>query len=266
MAKVTSRDNQPSFNGPMQDPFYVVKEEVLQSIQGITALYERWKDLLNNTNTASNEEFKWTTNELKTGLKTIEYDVTDLEETVSVVETNKAKFKIEEPEIMTRKAFIQSTKQKIQVIKDDMQSTKTKSKMDRDQREILMPKKSSSDRQAKLQSALEQDNQAFVEGQQTRQLQIVKEQDQHLDVLNRTVGTLREMGSQMDRTIKEHEVIIEDLDKEATRTDSRLKGAIKKVNELIDSTKDSTQWCIIIVLILVLVGLLVLVFYIPKKQ
>jgi len=165
---------------------------------------------------------------------------------------------------MTRKAFIQTTKQKIQVIKDDMQSPKAKSKMDRDQREVLMPKKS--DTRAKLQAELERDNQAFVEGQQSRQVQIVKEQDQHLDVLNRTVGTLREMGSQMDRTIKEHEVIIDDLDKQATRTDNRLKGAIKKVNELIDSTKDSTQWCIIIVLILVLVGLLVLVFYIPKKS
>jgi len=96
----------------MQDPFYVVKEEVLQSLQGVTTLYDRWKELLDTTNTASNEEFKWTTNELKSGLRSIEWDITDLEETVGIVENNQAKFKIDNQELQTRKQFIQSTKSK----------------------------------------------------------------------------------------------------------------------------------------------------------
>ena len=59
--------------------------EVQQAIQGINTLYEKWKDLLNSSNTSQNEEFKWTATELKTGLRTIELDLNDLEDTISIL-------------------------------------------------------------------------------------------------------------------------------------------------------------------------------------
>jgi len=158
----------------MQDPFYVVKEEVLQSLQGVTTLYDRWKELLDTTNTASNEEFKWKTNELKSGLRSIEWDITDLEETVGIVENNQAKFKIDNQELQTRKQFIQSTKSKIQVIKEDMQNTRTRGKMENDQRNMLVQKRSSSDKFSRLQNELEKDNDDFVQGQSQRQEHIIK--------------------------------------------------------------------------------------------
>jgi len=246
----------------MQDPFYVVKEEVLQSVQGVSALYERWKDLLNNTNTASNEEFKWTTNELKTGLRSIDWDITDLEETVGIVETNKAKFHIDDVELNSRKQFIQSIKQKIQAIKDDMQGTRTRGKMERDQKDLLMVQKKPADKASKLQAVYEQDNQNYIDGQFQRQEQIVKEQDQNLEQLGHTIGVLKQMGETINEELKEHDELITGLDGDMTRVDSGLKGAIKRVNALLDSTKDSTQWCIIIFLIIALVALLVIVFYV----
>eukprot|EP01114_Cavostelium_apophysatum_P015147 TRINITY_DN4069_c0_g1_i1.p1 TRINITY_DN4069_c0_g1~~TRINITY_DN4069_c0_g1_i1.p1 ORF type:complete len:281 (-),score=54.60 TRINITY_DN4069_c0_g1_i1:28-870(-) len=258
------REIQP---GPLQDPFYVVKEEVMQSMQGINALFDRWKELLNNTNTASNEEFKWTTDELKGGLKTIEYDLADLEDTVTVVENNRTKFKIDENEIATRKAFILQTKQKTISIKDELSSTRTKGKMDKDQRDMLTQKKAGvPDRYAKLQEAVEADNDEFIQNQHQRQQQIVRKQDQKVEVLHDTVNTLKQMGNQMDQVIKEQEILIEEVDQDVTRIDSGLRGAIQRVNKLIDSTKDSTQWCIIAFLFLVLIGLVILVFMLPGKS
>jgi negative regulator of sigma E activity len=58
--------------------------EVQQSLNGINALFTRWKELLETSNTAGNEEFNWTNNELKNGLRSIEWDVSDLEETISM--------------------------------------------------------------------------------------------------------------------------------------------------------------------------------------
>jgi len=246
----------------MQDPFYVVKEEVQQSVQGVSALYERWKDLLNNTNTTTNEEFKWTTNELKTGLRSIDWDLTDLEETVGIVESNKAKFQIDETELNSRKQFIQSTKQKIQSIKDDMQSTRTRGKMEKDQKDLLMAQKKPIDKFSKLQDVYEQDNQNYVDGQLQRQDQIMKVQDEHLDQLGRTVGVLKEMGKTINTELQIHDELITGLDGDITKVDSGLKGAIKRVNTILDSTKDSTQLCIIVVLIIALIALLVIVFYV----
>jgi len=246
----------------MQDPFYVVKEEVLQSLQGVTTLYDRWKELLESTNTSSNEEFKWTSNELKSGLRSIEWDITDLEETVGIVENNQAKFKIDNQELQTRKEFIQSTKSKIQIIKEDMQSTRSRGKMENDQRNLLVTGRNSTDKFSRLQGELEKDNEDFVQGQSQRQEQIIREQDDHLDTLSVTVGRLREMGGTIGNTIQETTSLVEELNVEVDKTDSGIKGAMNRVNKLLDSTKDSTQWCIIIFLILVLVGLIVVIFYI----
>jgi hypothetical protein len=70
--------------------------------------------------------------------------------------------------------------------------------------------------------------------------------------------------------------LIKEIDSEVDKADTGLKGAIKKVNQLLESSKgrvlvsvclliwslDSTQWAFIIILIVVLVGLIVLVFYV----
>jgi len=246
----------------MQDPFYVVKEEVQQSVQGVTALYERWQDLLNNTNTATNEEFKWTTNELKTGLRSIDWDVTDLEETVGIVESNKSRFPIDETELNVRKQFIQTTKQKIQSIKEDMLSTRTRGKMEKDQKDLLMVQKKPESKFTKLQDAYEADNQDYIDNQTQRQEQIVRDQDQHLDQLGQTVGVLKKMGETINEELRVHDELITGLDADITRVDSGLKGAVKRVNAILDSTKDSTQMCIIVFLIIALVALMVIVFYV----
>jgi len=245
----------------MQDPFYVVKDEVQQSLGGITALYDRWKDLLQTTNTAANDEFKWTTNELKSGLRSIEWDMNDLEETVRIVESNKTKFKIDDSEVQSRKDFIQETKNKVTAIKDALQDTSTKGKMEKDQREVLLKKKPS-DKFSKMEKAIEDDNEDFIKNQQSQQLQIMKKQDDDLTRLSHTVENLKEIGSTITTTLEEQTDLIVDLETEVDKADSGLKGAIRGVNKLIDSTKDSTQWCVIIILILALVGLIILVFYV----
>jgi hypothetical protein len=53
-------------------------------VNGVTALYDRWQELLKTTNTSQNDEFKWTTNQLRTGIKSIEWDLQDLEETIDI--------------------------------------------------------------------------------------------------------------------------------------------------------------------------------------
>jgi len=246
-----------------QDPFYVVKEEVLQSFNGISSLYERWKELLTSTNTATNEEFKFTMNELQSGIKSIEWDLTDLEETISIVESNKSKFKIDDAELRSRKGFIAEIRRKTAAMKDDLNSAKTKGILERDQRELLMKQKSgpTGDKFSRLEAAIEHDNDDYIQNQQQRQDQIYRQQDQDLTQLSHTITNLKKIGEDIGSALKEHDGLIIDIEEGVGKADTGLKGAIKKVNDLIDSTRDSTQWCIIITLILVLVGLAFLVYY-----
>jgi hypothetical protein len=59
--------------------------EVVQSVNGARTLYGRWQELLDTTNTAEDEEFKWTTHELKRVLKSIDWDLLDLDETINIL-------------------------------------------------------------------------------------------------------------------------------------------------------------------------------------
>ena len=48
-------------------------------------LYQRWCELLDDSNSVGKEEYDWTTNELRNSLRSIEWDLEDLEETIDIL-------------------------------------------------------------------------------------------------------------------------------------------------------------------------------------
>jgi len=252
----------------LQDPFYVVKEEVQQSVNGITTLYDRWQELLKTTNTATNDEFKWTTNQLRTGIKSIEWDLQDLEETIGIVENNRQKFRLEQAEVDSRKKFISETQYIIKKMKEELNTTQTKGKLDNDNRDALMNKSNGKasnrgdDRFAALDDAIKSDNEAFIRNQGQVQEQIMRQQDTDLDDLSQVVGVLGQMGTSIHSELEQHNRILDDLDAGVDNTSGRLNSVMRRVNKLLESTSDRVQWCLIIVLTLILIGLVIIVFYV----
>ena len=82
----------------------------------------------------TSEEQEWTATELKNSLRSIEWDLEDLEDTIQVdlnvadqddctvrfqiVEKNPTKFRIEASELAVRKGFIESTKEEVRLMKE----------------------------------------------------------------------------------------------------------------------------------------------------
>jgi len=249
----------------LQDPFYVVKEEVQQSVSGVTTLYDRWQDLLKNTNTSQNDEFKWTTTQIKNGIKSIEWDLQDLEETIGIVEGNRQRFKLDVAEVESRKAFITETKATIKKMKDDLNNVTTKGKLENDARSTLMGAKKSPQEQGKfdgLHKAIEEDNDQFI-GNSQRQLQATMDnQDEDLEAISRATGTLKVMGQTINDELTLQSKILGEMETEVDKTSGRLSNVLKRLNKLIDSTSDRVQWCLVIVLTLILIGLVIIVFYV----
>ncbi|CAI5766369.1 syntaxin-10 isoform X2 [Podarcis lilfordi] len=69
----------------LEDPFFVVKGEVQKAVNAARGLYQRWCQLLQETQVISKEEFDWTTNELRNSLRSIDWDLEDLEETIYIL-------------------------------------------------------------------------------------------------------------------------------------------------------------------------------------
>lgn len=105
----------------MQDPYFAVKEEVEHSVAVVLDLHKRWKEL--SAAGAKGDEFDWTTGELLSGLRSIEMDLQDLEDTVSIVEGNREKFQLEQKDVDERKHFIESTRKRIDTLRDEVQGS-----------------------------------------------------------------------------------------------------------------------------------------------
>ncbi|TSK53712.1 Syntaxin-6 [Bagarius yarrelli] len=69
----------------MEDPFFVVKGEVQKAVNTAQGLYQRWTELMQDLSSASKEEIDWTTNELRNSLRSIEWDLEDLDETINIL-------------------------------------------------------------------------------------------------------------------------------------------------------------------------------------
>ena len=59
--------------------------EVQKAVQTARSLYQRWCELLDDPSAVSREEYDWTTNELRNSLRSIEWDLEDLEETINIL-------------------------------------------------------------------------------------------------------------------------------------------------------------------------------------
>jgi len=103
----------------MQDPFHAVKEEVEHSLAVVNQLHAKWLELRNAT--SKTDEFEWTSSELLSGLRSIDWDLQDLEDTVTIVETSRQKFPTSDAELQSRKDFIESCRQRVNSMRDEVQ-------------------------------------------------------------------------------------------------------------------------------------------------
>jgi len=110
----------------LEDPFFVVKDEVLKALLKTRDLFESWRlgqECLASENGGDGflrtaEEQEWATTELRNSLRSIEWDLEDLDDTVQIVEKNPAKFRIDSAELSVRKAFIQQTRDEVNRMKE----------------------------------------------------------------------------------------------------------------------------------------------------
>ena len=94
---------------------------MLKALIKTRGLFERWKNCSDNNSfldkNRQSEEREWASTELKNALRSIEWDLEDLEDTVNIVEKNPTKFRIDVAELEVRKKFILQTKEEVRIMK-----------------------------------------------------------------------------------------------------------------------------------------------------
>ena len=115
---------------------FILNREVQKSMNNLEDLHEKWKALLNNPATVGREDYNLTTSELRNNVRSIEWDLEDLEETIQIVEGNQRKFNLGPEEIENRKAFVRQTKQNLNDIKSSLNSPTAQAKVQSSNRQV----------------------------------------------------------------------------------------------------------------------------------
>uniref|UniRef100_A0A8C4S603 Syntaxin 6 n=1 Tax=Erpetoichthys calabaricus TaxID=27687 RepID=A0A8C4S603_ERPCA len=253
----------------MEDPFFVVKGEVQKAVNTAQGLFQRWSELLQDPTGATKEEVDWTTNELRNSLRSIEWDLEDLDETISIVESNPKKFNLDAKELSKRKAFITSTRQTVKEMKDQMSSPMAQAMSDRKNRQALLGDggiqgkswNSGGDKYMRLDRELQSANSQFIEDQQSQQQLIMEQQDDQLELVSGSIGVLKNMSQRIGQELDEQAVMLDDFSHEMDSTQSRLDNVMKKLAKVSHMTSDRRQWCAIGILLTILLVVLILFFF-----
>uniref|UniRef100_A0A8C2YQB1 Syntaxin-6 n=1 Tax=Chinchilla lanigera TaxID=34839 RepID=A0A8C2YQB1_CHILA len=219
-----------------KDPFKVEVQKAVNTAQG---LFQRWTELLQDPPAATREEIDWTTNELRNNLRSIEWDLEDLDETINIlfcVEANPRKFNLDATELSIRKAFITSTRQVVRDMKDQMSTSSVQALAERKNRQALLGDSGSqnwstgtTDQYGRLDRELQLANSHFIEEQQAQQQLIVEQQDEQLELVSGSIGVLKNMSQRIGGELEEQAVMLDDFSHELESTQSRLDNVMKKL-------------------------------------
>ncbi|GFR79840.1 syntaxin-6-like [Elysia marginata] len=241
----------------LEDPFFVVKEEVQKAIVGVKNLFSKWRELQETGGRSSQEELEYTTNELRNSLRSIEWDLEDLEETVDILE-NPRKFKISDYELQERRNFVEKTKASVRDMKSQLSSPTNRQRHGQTASNGPgMPQ----DKYRRLDEEMEQANHRFIDDTQQQQKLLIRSQDEQLDMIGSSVGVLKNMSQQIGNELEDQNLLLDDFHHEMDSTESKMDITMKKMAKVMHMSNDRRQWCAIVVL-LVLLLIIILLFVI----
>ena len=237
----------------IEDPFFVVRNEVDKSLKNSQELNRQWHDILEGRTAAKHDDYDRISNELRNSLRSIEWDLEDLDETISIVEANPSKFQISQDDLKNRKMFIIQTRKTIGEMKAELNDPANKSKADKLLRKSLMSKDllkadSFPNYSSTIRAEHENSNNAYLDEQHQQQQLIIDQQDDQLDLVADSVGILKNMSQSIGNELDTQAVMLDDLDSEIGNTQNKMDTMLRKMAKVTHLSNDKRQWCAIGVL------------------
>ena len=93
-------------------------QEVEEKVAGVHALYAKWRNLRAN----GGDEFEYTTVDLLSQLRGIEWDLQDLEDTVSIIKGDRQKTEADVASMEARERFIGATRKELAAVQEEVES------------------------------------------------------------------------------------------------------------------------------------------------
>lgn len=244
-----------------QDPFYIVKDEIQDSIDNLQATFHQWERIP----VGSGEQSRLT-KELLSNCESIEWQVDELEKTISVAARDPSLYGINEMELEKRRKWTNTARIQAGNIKKAVtgkeSNRSSSSNFGGMHQELMRMPKSHHQQDNKSGSYIAaKDNDDFISSESDTQMLLMRQQDEELDELSESVMRIGSVGLTIHDELLSQEKIIEELGTEMESTSNRLDFVQKKVAMVMKKASAKGQMMMIIFLIVLFIILFVLVFF-----
>lgn len=168
--------------------------------------------------------------ELETTLQDLSGDLQDLVDSVKAVEHDPYRYGLEIDEVERRRQLVADVGAEVEEMREELLQTvhdtqnKGKGKAKANGDALPHPNDFDSD---------DEDEDGYAQFEEQRQMQMMHEQDEQLDGVFRTVGTLRQQADTMGRELEEQAELLDDVDNVADRVGGKLQTGLKKIGWVI---------------------------------
>ncbi|KAG4146487.1 hypothetical protein ERO13_D05G160800v2 [Gossypium hirsutum] len=237
-----------------QDPFYIVKEEIQESIDKLQSSFHQWERILPDTG-----EQVHLTKELLANCESIEWKVDELNKTIDVAARDPSWYGIDDRELESRGRWTTTARTQVGDVKKSVVARKENGNSTSAMRRELMklPISHQSDRSYQYSA---EDNDDFIASESDRQMLLIKQQDEELDELSASVERIGGVGLTIHEELLAQEKIIDDLGSEIDSTTNRLDFVQKKVAMVMKKASAKGQIMMILFLLVLFIILFILVF------
>ncbi|KAI8292119.1 Syntaxin-6 [Colletotrichum sp. SAR11_57] len=239
-----------------EDPFLQVQQDVLAQLDSTRPLFTSYLRIRSLSTSPTSPELASARSDLESALESLAEDLADLVESVKAVESDPASFGLSASEVTRRKRLVQEVGGEVEDMRDEL----AKKLGDAATSSAAKGKGASSDLPDPSSFAIPDGDggDGYAEFEQQQQLEMMRQQDTHLDGVFQTVGNLRRQADDMGRELEEQREMLEVVDSVADRVGGRLQTGVQKLNYVMRRNEDRLSSCCIAVLIFVLILLLVL--------
>ncbi|PGH02859.1 hypothetical protein AJ79_07515 [Helicocarpus griseus UAMH5409] len=244
------------------DPFLQVQADVLSALDTTRPLFSSYLRIRSLATSPTNPELQQARSELEATLQDLSADLKDLVESVRVVEHDPYRYGLELDEVGRRRQLVEDVGREIEGMRGELVRTVTSTASTRTGGRGGLSANvggQSLPSPSHFDDGDEGRDDYYAEFEQQRQQEMMAEQDQQLDGVFQTVGTLRQQADDMGRELEEQTEMIKDVDTLADRVGGKLQGGMRRVGKIIRRNEDTASSCCIAVLIMVLILLLILV-------
>nr|DAD18303.1 TPA_asm: hypothetical protein HUJ06_019766 [Nelumbo nucifera] len=202
-----------------QDPFYIVKEEIQESIDKLQSTFHQWERAPSNTG-----EQVHLTKELLASCESIEWQVDELDKAIAVAARDPAWYGIDEIELDKRRRWTSMARTQVATVRKAVEAQKEQnstvtSGLNGTRQELMrLP----GDRYTAKSQYMSQDDDDFITSESDRQMLLIKQQDEELDELSASVQRIGGVGLTIHEELLGQEKILEDLSLEMDSTSNRL--------------------------------------------